>query len=209
MIKYVKLSIGSGIMTLLENKAIIENIKKSCKESFIAAFLLIVFAIVLLINPENFMSSAINVFGYIGVFFGVINLVIYFRIPKEKRLYSTNFRNGLLLFLSGIIAFFKTEILTDMITIIIGGYLIFRNIDRSNMAMMLQNDTKKLWIFILVTSIINILIGLFIAINPFDNWGSLKTLLAILIMVSEGIIVIQNLVVLLGVHPKEKVIEEK
>lgn len=196
-------------MTLLENKAIIENIKKSCKESFIAAFLLIVFAIVLLINPENFMSSAINVFGYIGVFFGVINLVIYFRIPKEKRLYSTNFRNGLLLFLSGIIAFFKTEILTDMITIIIGGYLIFRNIDRSNMAMMLQNDTKKLWIFILVTSIINILIGLFIAINPFDNWGSLKTLLAILIMVSEGIIVIQNLVVLLGVHPKEKVIEEK
>ena len=209
MIKYVKLSIGSGIMTLLENKAIIENIKKSCKESFIAAFLLIVFAIVLLINPENFMSSAINVFGYIGVFFGVINLVIYFRIPKEKRLYSTNFGNGLLLFLSGIIAFFKTEILTDMITIIIGGYLIFRNIDRSNMAMMLQNDTKKLWIFILVTSIINILIGLFIAINPFDNWGSLKTLLAILIMVSEGIIVIQNLVVLLGVHPKEKVIEEK
>ncbi len=196
-------------MTLLENKAIIENIKKSCKESFIAAFLLIVFAIVLLINPENFMSSAINVFGYIGVFFGVINLVIYFRIPKEKRLYSTNFRNGLLLFLSGIIAFFKTEILTDMITIIIGGYLIFRNIDRSNMAMMLQNDTKKLWIFILVTSIINILIGLFIAINPFDNWVSLKTLLAILIMVSEGIIVIQNLVVLLGVHPKEKVIEEK
>ena len=155
------------------------------------------------------MSSAINVFGYIGVFFGVINLVIYFRIPKEKRLYSTNFRNGLLLFLSGIIAFFKTEILTDMITIIIGGYLIFRNIDRSNMAMMLQNDTKKLWIFILVTSIINILIGLFIAINPFDNWVSLKTLLAILIMVSEGIIVIQNLVVLLGVHPKEKVIEEK
>ena len=209
MIKYVKLSIGSGIMTLLENKAIIENIKKSCKESFIAAFLLIVFAIVLLINPENFMSSAINVFGYIGVFFGVINLVIYFRIPKEKRLYSTNFRNGLLLFLSGIIAFFKTEILTDMITIIIGGYLIFRNIDRSNMAMMLQNDTKKLWIFILVTSIMNILIGLFIAINPFDNWVSLKTLLAILIMVSEGIIVIQNLVVLLGVHPKEKVIEEK
>ena len=196
-------------MTLLENKAIIENIKKSCKESFIAAFLLIVFAIVLLINPENFMSSAINVFGYIGVFFGVINLVIYFRIPKEKRLYSTNFGNGLLLFLSGIIAFFKTEILTDMITIIIGGYLIFRNIDRSNMAMMLQNDTKKLWIFILVTSIINILIGLFIAINPFDNWVSLKTLLAILIMVSEGIIVIQNLVVLLGVHPKEKVIEEK
>ena len=196
-------------MTLLENKAIIENIKKSCKESFIAAFLLIVFAIVLLINPENFMSSAINVFGYIGVFFGVINLVIYFRIPKEKRLYSTNFRNGLLLFLSGIIAFFKTEILTDMITIIIGGYLIFRNIDRSNMAMMLQDDTKKLWIFILVTSIINILIGLFIAINPFDNWVSLKTLLAILIMVSEGIIVIQNLVVLLGVHPKEKVIEEK
>ena len=70
---------------LLENKTIVENIKKSCKESFIASFLLIVFAVVLLINPENFMSSAINVFGYIGVFFGVLNIVFYFRISKEKR----------------------------------------------------------------------------------------------------------------------------
>lgn len=194
---------------LLENKTIVENIKKSCKESFIASFLLIVFAVVLLINPENFMSSAINVFGYIGVFFGVLNIVFYFRISKEKRLYSTNFRNGLLLFLSGVIAFFKTDILTDMITIIIGGYLIFRNVDRSNMAMTLQSYTKRTWIFILITSMINILLGLFIAINPFENWVSLKTLLAILIMVSEGIIIIQNLVILLGVHPKEKIVEEK
>ena len=201
--------IGSGIMMLLENKTILETIKKSCKESFIAAFLLIVFAIVLLINPENFMSSAINVFGYIGVFFGVLNIVFYFRISKEKRLYSTNFRNGLLLFLSGVIAFFKTDILNDMITILIGGYLIFRNVDRANMAMTLQSYTKRTWIFILITSMINILLGLFIAINPFENWVSLKTLLAILIMVSEGIIIIQNLVILLGVHSKEKIVEEK
>lgn len=194
---------------LLENKAIIENIKKSCKESFIAAFLLIVFAVVLLVNPENFMSSAINVFGYIGVLFGVLNIVFYFRISKEKRLYSANFRNGLLLLLSGIIAFFKTDILTDMITIIIGGYLIFRNVHRANMSLTLQNYTTKIWIFVLVTSFINILLGLFIAINPFENWVSLKTLLAILIIVSEAIIIIQNLVVLFGVHSKEKIIEEK
>lgn len=194
---------------LLENKTILENIKKNCKESFIASFLLILFAIVLLINPDNFMSSAINVFGYIGVFFGVLNIVFYFRISKEKRLYSANFRNGLLLFLSGIIAFFKTDILTDMITIIIGGYLIFRNVHRANMAMTLQNYTEKVWGLVLVTSAINILLGLFIAINPFENWVSLKSLLAILIIVSEAIIVIQNLAVLFGVHLKKKQVEEK
>ena len=194
---------------LLENKTIVENIKKSCKESFIASFLLIVFAVVLLINPENFMSSAINVFGYIGVFFGVLNIVFYFRISKEKRLYSANFRNGLLLCLSGIIAFIKTDIVTDMITLIIGGYLIFRNVHRANMALTLQNYTEKMWIFLLVTSLINVLLGLFIAINPFENWISLKTLLALLIIISEGIIIVQNFVVLFGVHPKEKKVEEK
>ena len=77
------------------------------------------------------------------------------------------------------------------------------------MALTLQNYTEKMWIFLLVTSLINVLLGLFIAINPFENWISLKTLLALLIMISEGIIIVQNFVVLFGVHPKEKKVEEK
>ena len=194
---------------LLENKTILENIKKSCKESFIASFLLIVFAVVLLINPENFLNSAINVFGYIGIFFGVLNIVFYFRISKEKRLYSANFRNGLLLCLSGIIAFVKTDILTEMITLIIGGYLIFRNAHRANMSLILQNNTKKMWIFLFVTSFINIVLGLFIAMNPFENWISMKTFLALFMIISESIIIVQNMVILIGIHPKDKKEEEK
>ena len=43
---------------MLENK-FVKNIKKGVWESFVASLLLIVFALVLLYNPENFLESSI------------------------------------------------------------------------------------------------------------------------------------------------------
>lgn len=54
-----------------------QKIKKEVKESFVASILLLAFAVVLMINPDNFLNIAINVFGYLGIFFGVINVFIF------------------------------------------------------------------------------------------------------------------------------------
>lgn len=189
---------------LLEDKTIINNFKKTCWSSFISAFLLIIFAVVLLINPENFVDIAINVFGYIAVLMGVLNLVFYFRIPKEQRVFSKNFTTGLLLFIFGIISFMKTDILKDMITLLIGGYLIFRNVDRANLGMNIKQYTDKLWIYILVISMVNIVLSFFIVINPFEALLTENTLIASMILVTESLLIIQNIMILVGLRSNEK-----
>ena len=85
----------------LEDKTVLESLKKRVYSSFIASILLIIFAVVLLINPDNFIPTAINVFGYVAILMGVLNIVFYFRLPKENRLYSKNLSTSVLLILSG------------------------------------------------------------------------------------------------------------
>lgn len=189
---------------LLEDKTIVSNIKKTCWNSFIAAFLLIVFAVVLLINPENFVNIAINVFGYIAVLMGVLNVVFYFRIPKEQRVFSKNFTTGLLLFIFGIISFIKTDILKDIITLLIGGYLIFRNVDRANIAMNIRQYKEKMWIYLLVISFISIILSFFIVMNPFSSLLTENAIIAIMIIISESLLIIQNIMILVGLRSNEK-----
>lgn len=189
---------------LLEDKTILENVKKGVKESFIASLLFIIFAIVLLLNPENFMNIAINVFGYIAIASGILGIVLYFKLPKEQRIFSDYFVNSILLIVFGIIAFAENDIIKEVVTLFIGGYLIYRNARRAGMAMNIQSYSKTLWIYLLVISAINIVIGFFIVINPFTSLIRVNEFIAIMILVSETFMIVENTIVLIGMKKYEK-----
>ncbi len=194
----------------LEDKSVVESLKKRMYSSFIVSILLIIFAIVLLINPDNFIPTAINVFGYVSVFMGILNFVFYFRIPKENRIYSKNLSTGILFILFGIVAFIETEILQEMITILIGGYLVFRNAFRTEIAFMLEEKAKRIWIATTVLSVMNLLLGFLIMINPFTN-VSINLYLGVMVIVSEILFMFENVLLLIGLRKKNKeiIVEEK
>ena len=185
------------IRMLLEDKSVLESIKKRIWFSFVASILLIIFAVVLLINPDNFIPTAINVFGYVAIFLGILNAVFYFRLPKENRIYSKNLSTSILLILFGIIAFIETSILQEMITIILGGYLIFRNAFRIEMAFNLEDKAKGIWLSSLVISTMNLILGFLIVINPFTN-VSINLYLGIMVIVSESLLILENILLLIG-----------
>ncbi len=192
---------------LLEDKSVFESIKKRIWFSFVASILLIIFAVVLLINPDNFIPTAINVFGYVAIFLGILNMVFYSRLPKENRIYSKNLSTSILLILFGIIAFIETSILQEMITIILGGYLIFRNAFRIEMAFNLQDKAKSIWVSSLIISAINLVLGFLIIVNPFTN-TSINLYLGIMVIISESLLILENILLLIGFrkyHNHEKV----
>ena len=176
----------------LEDKTVLESLKKRVYSSFIASILLIIFAVVLLINPDNFIPTAINVFGYVAILMGVLNIVFYFRLPKENRLYSKNLSTSVLLILSGLIAFIETNILTEMISLIIGGYVIFRNAFRLEMAFLFAEKAKSLWLSTCILSFINLLLGFLIVINPFKE-VSINFYLGLMVIISEVFLIVENI----------------
>ncbi len=187
----------------LEDKTILANVKKSVKESFIAPLLIIIFAIVLYRNPENFISVAVSIFGYGAIFIGVLDLVFYFRLNESEKLLSKHMNQGILLIAFGIIAFFENALLSEMITVLLGGYILFQNASRIGLALYLKNKTKNAWIYVLVMALINLIIGLFVIINPFQN-VQLNLYLASLLVIAEVFLIIQNILILIGIRSHDK-----
>lgn len=181
----------------LENKTIFSDLKKKIYFSFIPAILLIILGIVLLINPDNFIPVAINVFGYVAIFLGILNLVFYFKLPKENKIYSKNLSTSILLIVFGIVAFIESDILKEIITLLIGGYIVYRNSKRFELAFSLEKN--KLFYLTVVLAVINLVIGFLIIINPFNNL-SINLYLGWMVIVSEIILSLINILLLISLR---------
>ena len=171
-----------------------EKIKKSVKESFVTIILLLAFAVVLFVNPENFVNIAINVFGYISIFWGVI-LVFYYLRKKDD---ETNFLSrGIILISFGIIGIVKTNLLANVFTIIIGGYLIILNANRFNIAINLKKLQNKSWTYILEFSILNILLSFLLKMSS-------NIYLALIIIIEQILYLIENIMILISKEKQDK-----
>ncbi len=188
---------------LLEDKSIIKKIRKGVYETFVVAFLILIFAFVLIKNPENFISVAIHVFSYVAVFIGVLDIVIYLRIEEEQRFFENRLFIGVLLICFGVVAFFEVDTLKDVVTILLGGYLLFQNSKRVELSINLRKYTSKLWISLFSSSIFNLFLSILFIVNPFHNM-SIHIFMSVLLMIIEGIYLLQNVMILFGVKDKNE-----
>lgn len=199
----VTIFIGSGNV-YIEEKILIKNVKKSVKESFLVVFFLILFALILFKNPENFINSAITIFGYCAVVLGVLAVLFSIRSSKEQRIYRHNLKNGSLLISLGIISFFMNDLLKEMVTLLLGVFLLFQNSNRLEVSMLLETNSKKLCISSLILSVLNLVLALILILNPFSFSIPTNQYLSILIIITQILFVIQNFVILFGVSSHEK-----
>ncbi len=175
-----------------------ENVKKEAKESNVLAIILIVLAIILFINPENFIRIAINVFGYLGIVWGIVLTFYYLRKINEE---NNNLAKGITLILFGVIAILKAQVLETVFTILLGGYLISQSARRINSSIILKVNHYKCWSYILEFSIINIVLSFLLYFKPIININS-NIYMALIIIICEVILLIENIVILIGKKPK-------
>ena len=168
-----------------------KKIKKEAKESFIYVAILLFFAVVLFINPNNFIKIAIKVFGYVSIFWGIILSFYLLRTKSEEN----NIGKGLIFILFGIIAILKADLLENFFMILLGGYLIIQNANRINDSISLKNNNQKIWSYILEFSIVNIVLSFLLFFNPIININY-NIYMAIIIIICELLVIIENIMIL-------------
>ena len=62
---------------------------------------------------------------------------------------------------------------------------------------MLQDKVKGIWLSCLIISAINLILGFLIVINPFTTI-SINWYLGIMVMISEGLLILENVLLLIG-----------
>lgn len=181
------------MVTIEEQK---NNYKKNIWMSFLSAVLFIIFALVLFFKEEDIISTSILVLGFLGLILGSFYLLKFFKTKKEERIYHNDFLQGLLMILFGGIAILKNEMLASMIAFLIGAYLIYHNARRMQMCFHLDGFSQGyFWKYLAGISAGCMVAGILILLNPFETIA-ISHVIAVCIMVSEGVNILQNIVML-------------
>lgn len=183
-----------------------EAIRKGIWTSFLSSVLFLVFAFILLFREEDIISTFVLVLGFLFLVLGCIRILKYFRTDSDLKPYSNDIFVGIVFLLFGGIAILKSTVLADMLTFLLGAYLIYKNANRLQICLNFGIVLKRnFWNYMALISIIGIILGCIIIINPFAGRVTLTTLISYCLIISEVIHIIQSIVILVGLGKKNEI----
>lgn len=174
----------------------VDFLKKYEKSSMVNSILLILISIFLIIKPEIALNTIAIIFGVIFIIESIINIFSYFRYEKEMRIYSNQIINGIFCGIAGILILFNKEMFISIIPIVIGTWIIIKSIVKFQIALNINATMDKNWILILISSIITLVLGITIVINPFEAIFVITMSIGIIILVTEIIDLIESTYIL-------------
>ncbi len=184
---------------MISREEFIHKIKVSVWTSFAVSLLFVIFALILLFKTEDIISNFILTLGFMGMIFGCICFLKFFRSDKVSRSYQDDLFEGILFGLFGFIAIMKHMIFADMLTYFVGFYLIYKNARRFQMCFHLKEDSSiKFWNSVAFLSAIGILFALIIIFNPFVGRIAFTKVIAYSLIGSEIIHIFQSVFILIG-----------
>ena len=98
---------------------------------------------------------------------------------------STELIEGTLYAVIGIFLIFKPNILNEFLGVIVGAWQIIQFIIKFQFAFNLKSVSSPAWALMLASSILHLVFGLFMLINPFGSLAAITTVAGIILLVTE------------------------
>ena len=148
--------------------------------TMILDIMFIVLGIFLVANPSVGVNASLFLFGVILMISGLYSIIKY--INNNSVIFRFELIYGILSIVVGLIAFFKPFALVNLITVLVGAWLVISSFIKFFVANELRRVGIESWTFDMGISVLTIILGLMLIINPFGGYIILTTYVAILIM---------------------------
>ena len=135
--------------------------------SIILDVLVIVLGIFLMTNPSVGLESALLLIGVLLFISGIYSVIKY--ILNPKRFFRFELGYGIISIIAGLFAIFKPLDVATLIVVLIAIWLIVSSVIKLIMALELRKIKEDSWIFDLTVSVLVIIIGILLLINPFKS----------------------------------------
>lgn len=169
--------------------------KKIVGLSIILNILFLLFGILIYMNPYMSLKLTGVIIGIYFIIFGLFNIYEYFN-RMEVSLFKYKIFGGILSLILGIFVIINPFKLVKILTIAFGIYLIIHSLSKAIEALKLKRFNYDGWLIILVTSVILLIFGVFVTINPMASMDIIEVV-AIFIILST-ILEIANLLMTYG-----------
>lgn len=146
---------------------LINKFKSMYKTSILFSIILIFIGVFLLTNPETTLAAISYFVGIVLIVWGLIPIIRFFSDKDSQNYLEIGFILGVFSFIFGIIIMIKPEIISSIIPLLMGIWMIINGGTKLYYALMLNKQTNS--ISAIIVSIIILICGMTLVCNPFGG----------------------------------------
>lgn len=168
-----------------------KEINKYLNLSIVMSILFAIVGIILMIFPEHSLETISYVIASFLLIYGIFNFVDSFTV--NPIFFFTKMFGGILSALLGIIMFLNPNILKTLVPITLGIFFIINGCFKTRLSFIIK-ETGSYFVLSLIASIITIVCGILLIINPSSTAIVLTTMIGIIITIYAIIDIIDTFV---------------
>ncbi|MBQ1495751.1 MAG: DUF308 domain-containing protein [Bacilli bacterium] len=157
------------------------KIKKMNITSILFSIIFILIGSFLLARPEDAIHLVSYALGIILIAWGVISVVSFFTDKESQNYLEFGFILGVFVLIFGIIILVKPDTIASIIPLLLGIWMLINGVTKLSYSLTLNNNKSALSSIII--SLIIVLLGILLIINPFQGAQKLVQILGISILV--------------------------
>ena len=158
--------------------------------SIIVDVLIIILGIFFMTNPTVGPASTLMLIGILLLVSGVASIIKY--IINPNKIIKFELAYGLLSIILGALAIFKPFTIEMLIVVLVGIWLIVSSILKLVIALELRKIKENTWIFDLTVSILVIIIGIMIIVNPFKSSMVLSVYIGVMMTIYAAMDIVEQ-----------------
>ena len=177
-----------------------DYIKKYEGCSIVVSVLMICLSLFLMFKPLESLEVFTVIFAIIILLSGLGYLISYFTISKESRLFSIDLLLGLVTIISGIMLLVYKKDVINVFPIILGIWIIISNLFKLQLSINLSLFLDNTYLGLVLITILMIIFGLLLIINPFASFMTITVTAGILLLITEVINLIESIYVIIKLN---------
>jgi len=141
-------------------------------KNLFSSIILLIIGVLLLTNSSGVINILAWIMGGVFVLIGIVKLITYIKTKKDYPDYEpTDLIISILSILLGIVLAFVPSIIDIAIRLVFGGWILIGGINRLILGITIKNVDNSGFKLYLITSLIMVLVGLFVLFNLFGIIG--------------------------------------
>ncbi|MGN1001048.1 MAG: HdeD family acid-resistance protein [Bacilli bacterium] len=169
--------------------------KKIYRMSIVSSVLFLLFGLLLFMQTETVIKSVSIIMGCVLLVLGIVPIVNYFKNRVEGFFSSTGLLYGIFSVVAGLIILINNDVLVTIIPILSGVWMIVNSVNKIQIAMELRDNKINSWIGTFIFSIIILIGGVFLIVNPLKSALILTKTVGIIIVVYAALDIIDSIII--------------
>lgn len=168
------------------------SLKRYAKNSLLISVLLFILSFFLIFNPAGSLNILNIILGCVVLVNGIVHAISYFSASKEFKSFSFELVEGIVCVVLGLLIIFNPNAINNLLTIVLGAWIILDSIIKIQLSFNMKSIGRKNWSIMLILSIVTIIFGLIIILNPFATIITVTVLCGILLLITELINIFES-----------------